>query len=349
MERPGACSSPLSTAHCRMTTGRRFSLRRSPGIFAALPFPKRVTTRLRLLFPELPLQAERLDLPPRVRPIFITGRFRSGSTLLWNLFRHIEGITSYYEPFNERRWFDEATRGERIDPTHRHVTEYWSEYVGLTELGTYYDDRWIDTELFMDESSWNPEMERFVSLLIDRAKGRAVLQFNHIDFRLQWFRRTFPTAYLVHIFRHPRDQWCSSLVDPQSFPRDGRMEDFAASDHFYLRRWARDLQYHFPFLDESAVRHPYQLFYYLWKLSYLFGRAYCHFSLAFERLVSEPTTELRRLFRTRLVLWERAWRTPLTLIEPPELREVIRGNYCEDGLWFREIEAECEEVMARFK
>ena len=148
----------------------------------------------------------------------------------------------------------------------------------------------------MDEFSWNPDMERFVALLVDRTSGRPVLQFNHIDFRLQWFRRTFPTAYLVHIFRHPRDQWCSSLVDPQSFPRDGRMEDFAASDHFYLRRWARDLQYHFPFLDESGVRHPYELFYYLWKLSYLFGRAYCHFSLAFERLVSEPTTELRRLF-----------------------------------------------------
>ena len=248
---------------------------------------------VRLLYPELPLQAEHLDRPPRARPIFITGRFRSGSTLLWNLFRHVEGITSYYEPFNERRWFDEATRGERVDPTHRHVTEYWSEYVGLTELRAYYDERWIDTELFMDEFSWNPDMERFVALLVDRARGRAVLQFNHIDFRLQWLRRTFPTAYLVHIFRHPRDQWCSTLLDPQSFPRDGRMEDFRPSDHFYLLRWARDLKYHFPFLDEGGVRHPYELFYYIWKLSYLFGRVYCDYSLAFERLVSEPAVELR--------------------------------------------------------
>src|SRR4029453_9208736 len=38
------------------------------------------------------------------RPVFITARFRSGSTLLWNLFRHLSGCTSYYEPLNERRW-----------------------------------------------------------------------------------------------------------------------------------------------------------------------------------------------------------------------------------------------------
>src|SRR5262249_4078250 len=43
--------------------------------------------------------------------VFITARFRSGSTLLWNLFRHVPNCTAYYEPFNERRWFDAARRG----------------------------------------------------------------------------------------------------------------------------------------------------------------------------------------------------------------------------------------------
>ena len=35
--------------------------------------------------------------------VLVTGRFRSGSTLLWNLFRHCDGVTAYYEPFNRRR------------------------------------------------------------------------------------------------------------------------------------------------------------------------------------------------------------------------------------------------------
>jgi hypothetical protein len=63
--------------------------------------------------------------------VFITARFRTGSTLLWNLFRNTEGITAYYEPLNERRWFDPFRRGERIDATHRNVAEYLREYQGL--------------------------------------------------------------------------------------------------------------------------------------------------------------------------------------------------------------------------
>jgi hypothetical protein len=63
--------------------------------------------------------------------VFITARFRSGSTLLWNLFRNIDGITSYYEPFNERRWFDKSAHGDKIDTTHKGVNDYWSEYSDL--------------------------------------------------------------------------------------------------------------------------------------------------------------------------------------------------------------------------
>jgi hypothetical protein len=98
--------------------------------------------------------------------IFITARFRSGSTLLWNLFRHIDGITSYYEPFNERRWFDKSTRGDTIDTTHRGVNDYWSEYSDFEILQQYYQVDWIDQNLLMDSSFWAPEMKRFVELMI---------------------------------------------------------------------------------------------------------------------------------------------------------------------------------------
>jgi hypothetical protein len=66
--------------------------------------------------------------------IIITGRFRSGSTFLWNIFRHIEGMTAYYEPFNERRWFDPRLRGDRVDQKHKYVEDYWREYDGLEML-----------------------------------------------------------------------------------------------------------------------------------------------------------------------------------------------------------------------
>jgi hypothetical protein len=275
--------------------------------------------------------------------VLITARFRSGSTLLWNLFRNVAGCTSYYEPFNERRWFDASVRGNHTDPTHRKVDDYWREYEGLAVLGRYYQERWIERDLFMDADDWDPAMKRYVELMIDHAPGRPVLQFNRIDFRLPWFRHNFPRARIVHLYRHPRDQWCSSLVRPADCPRDATMKEFPAHDHYYLRTWARDLRYHFPFLDETLVEHPYDLFYLVWKLSYLFGRRYAHHSVAFEDLTDRPDASMTELFDALNV---RADLDALRkLIDKPKPG---RWKDYADEAWFRGREARCEEVIAEF-
>jgi hypothetical protein len=276
--------------------------------------------------------------------VIITARFRSGSTLLWNLFRNLDGFTSYYEPFNERRWFDPAARGDRLDATHRNVSDYWAEYDGLAELGKHYREEWICRHLCMDGAAWDPDMQRYVETLITSAPGRPVLQFNRIDFRLPWFRRHFPGARIVHLYRHPRDQWCSSLMDAKCFPRDSSVRDFGRHDKFYVMMWAEDLKYHFPFLDERRVTHPYQLFYYIWKLSYLFGRKYSDCSLAFEDLVRDPDTELRRLFAAVDVRVDRMEHLKALFASPPlgKWRE-----YAEDA-WFRDHEAACDATMAEW-
>ena len=280
----------------------------------------------------------------RTNMIFITARFRSGSTLLWNLFRNIKGCTAYYEPLNERRWFDPATRGERTDTTHRNVCDYWKEYDGLGELGGYYKEEWIRRHLLMDENCWDPGLKRYVEILIEKAPGRPVLQFNRIDFRLPWFRRNFPGAKLVHLYRHPRDQWCSSLLDVKCFPRHGRVEDFVPHDKFYLLSWANDLKYHFPFLDPRAAAHPYQIFYYIWKLSYLFGRRYADHSLAFEHLVGNPVGELEKLLDVLNVPGGDV--TALVkLLAAPSLGKW--QEYADDS-WFRDHETICETTLADF-
>ncbi len=212
------------------------------------------------------------DDDARRAPIFITARFRTGSTLLWNLFRHVSGCTSYYEPFNERRWFDSSSHGDRIDPTHLGASEYRREYQNLSHLARYYDERWINEHLFMDERFHAPRMQAYVKALIDAAPGRAVLQFNRVDFRLRWLRARFPTAVIIHLYRHPREQWISSLIEPSRIPREITVREFASHDRFYLLNWARDLSYDFPFLHPDNAEHPYELFYLLWRLSYVFGR-----------------------------------------------------------------------------
>jgi hypothetical protein len=258
----------------------------------------------------------------------------------------MKGFTAYYEPHNERRWFDPAARGERIDATHKNVTDYWAEYEGLTELGRYYREEWTCKDLFMDENAPDADLLAYTRILLMRAKGRPVLQCNRIDFRLAWHRRHFPRARVVHLYRHPRDQWCSALMDLKRFPADGSMSAFERADGFYLLDWCRDLKHHFPFLDEQAAAHPYQLFYFLWKLSYLYGRHHAHHSLSMEDLIEDPEAELRELFA--VLDADPAGQDMATLkglIVKPEMGKWKK--YAGED-WFRRHEERCEEVLADF-
>ncbi len=283
--------------------------------------------------------------PTRKDVVFISARFRTGSTLLWNIFRSLEGITSYYEPLNERQWFSPAARGTRTDPTHKNVDDYWREYDGLEELGKWYRLDWIDRNLFMDASFWDPALRRYIEILIERAAGRPVLQFNRVDFRLPWLRKSFPAARIVHLFRHPRDQWCSTLLDPRAFPVSRGMDEYRPHDHFYLRNWANDLKYQFPFLEETSTEHPYRMFYCIWRLSYAFGKRYSHFSLSFEDLITETRGTLGALFKF-LGIEVSDWSRIESIVARPQLGKW--REYAPDAR-FREYEEACEQLLRDFQ
>jgi hypothetical protein len=279
--------------------------------------------------------------------IFVTGRFRSGSTLMWNLFRNVPNCVSYYEPFNERQWFDPSKRGERVDSTHRSVDVYWNEFEGLTSLKNFFCESWNDSRLYMDRRAWDPKMKAFICEMIRHKDGdrqRPVLQFNRLDFRLPWVRQQFPNATIVHLYRHPRDQWCSVLQNFDRIPPHGRLQDYPQADGFYTRSWASDLKYHFPFLDERNVDHLYELHYYLWKLSYIFGQQFGHQSVCFEELTTEPQRVLVDLFQTCDLDFDHI--DPLIgLISPPPFGKWKK--YADDA-WFRDKESKCEDVLSEF-
>ena len=283
-------------------------------------------------------------LSPKRAAVFVTGRFRSGSTLIWNIFRHVPEATSYYEPFNERRWFDVAGRGSEVDQTHLGVSDYWAEYNDLPELGRYFEEDWKFRRLYMSATSYDGPMQRYIETMIDRAPGRPVLQFNEVDFRLGWLRAWFPEVPIIHIFRHPRDQWCSTLQDAAPTAAQCRVREFEAYDGFYLMRWARDLRHTFPFLSLDGDTFAYELYYQVWKLSYLFGQHYAELSLRFEDLIADPRANIGRILET-------AGMAEVD-VEPliPLVSPVRTGKWreCGDAQWFGDIEAKVDATIARY-
>jgi hypothetical protein len=300
--------------------------------------------------------AEDLDAPPyadlgkpdprggirsRQDIIFITGRFRSGTTFLWNVFRSVPGITAYYEPFNERKWFDPALRGARVDATHKNVAEYWKEYEGLEDLGNYYRLEWTDTNLYMGARFPDIGMRKYIERMVEHSPGRPVLQFNRVDFRLPWLKSQFPGAKLVHLYRHPRDQWCSALMGRECPRDDMPFTAFEPYDGFYLTSWVRDLKHHFPFLDEGEIAHPYEAFYFIWRLSYAFGRRYADESIRFEELVEDPVLVTGKLLGA-LGIKDHDPRRIQEIHSRPDLGKW--RAYASDE-WFRKHESRCETVL----
>jgi hypothetical protein len=273
--------------------------------------------------------------------IIISSRFRSGSTVLWNMFRQEPANTAYYEPFNERKWFLQTQRGETVDSTHIGVQDYWTEFNNMEDLDNLYEQSWINRNLHMDESSWNPKMKEFICKLVERAEGRPVLQFNRADFRLPWLRHNFPNAKFLHLYRHPRDQWLSFLTDKALMNKDAVATTY--QDEFYLNSWCEDLTQYFPFLSIESTPHPYQRFYYLWKLSFLYGQKFSDLSISFEDLVQHKEATTEKIINTFSLSTNAE--LMYQVVETPQLNRW--GSYAEDA-WFKQFEDKCEHVLTNY-
>ena len=105
-------------------------------------------------------------------PVFITARFRSGSTLLWQVFRNVRGATAFYEPHNGRRWFDPRHLDTRVDSTHRGVDNYWREYEGMEALGAWHQASWGTKQLYMAPTFRDADMRAYLDYLVAHAPGR---------------------------------------------------------------------------------------------------------------------------------------------------------------------------------
>ena len=284
------------------------------------------------------------EIDQQQAPIAITARFRSGSTLLWRLLRSHPEVTAYYEPLNPRRWFDPEHRGSKVDKTHRGVCDYWSEYSGVSVDSVQWDNGWTCDDLYLSKLQPKHRLYDYLKLLLDQSSNRAVLQFNRLDFRLEWFRHRFPEVSLIHLLRNPRDQWLSTFQKHSPCPQHVTLEDKGFQDEFYLRSWATDLARYIPLLSEMDDLHPYELSYLIWRLSEVFADNHADCTLNYESLVRNPKQVIGD-FADRFGLTGLA---DLPAVESIEASSVDRWTKYADADWFKTRETRCERLLESF-
>ena len=275
-----------------------------------------------------------------LRPIFVTARFRSGSTLLWNMFRHLPGCVSYYEPCNESL-LTHIENDSQVDPNHRNVeSSYWNEYRPVLDgVRARHQLEFGVSRLFLEERETFSELEEYVRYLSTAVTGRVpVFQFNRIDFRLPWIRKCFPDAFLLHLRRNSRDNWFSMVrILPEGEWRNP-LQDARES----LVLWSVALYHAFPFLFSPLVSTTYHRHYLLWRLSGLAGERQAELTLDFDLdILADPRGAAKKL--AELAGQVDADIDALAkLVVLPE-----RGRWKElaDEAWFASAEAECDALL----
>lgn len=272
-------------------------------------------------------------------PIFITARFRSGSTMLWNIYNHLEGYCAYYEPLHDN--LIAHIRHTQPMASHRGVASYWASYEPiLDELARLHRHGFGVTRLLLEEDDEWPELEAYLHFLIDSAgDARPVLQFNRIDLRLPWIRRRFPHATIVHLHREARESFASMV---SHLPPD--QIDAPDTPNLYdLLEWTVDLLFNLPFLATRAAGTLYERAYFLWKLSGLMGSRASDLSLSYEDDFADGGKKgLAALVELGILEPDEVGRVT-TLIEPARI-----GTWrpLHDATWFAAIESTCDAVLA---
>lgn len=276
---------------------------------------------------------------PEREPIFITGRFRSGSTMLWSFYDRASGYRAYYEPCHDSLL------------AHIHATSPMASHVGVEDYWSCYRAKLGDVErlhrpdfglcrLHLEADDVWPELEAYLrALCANDGSVTSVLQFNRVDLRLGWLRERFPEARVLHLWRDARRSWFSLTRHLPDV-----WEDDPDAPHVYdLLEWSFSLSDVFPFLADPAITSLYERHYLLWKLSRLQGERRAHLSLCYDtEFAGGQATGVDRLLEAGL-LHPRAAGVARESIMPRLPGRPLERFVPHEG--FDAIEARCESRL----
>lgn len=270
-----------------------------------------------------------------VNQIFITGRFCSGTTFLWNFFNWTSQYCAYYEPLHPGL----LASIQHISPKQKHkgVDNYWQEYLRLNELPQHYSPTFGFERLTLQENEQHQALENYLHYLIQHNDNKSVaIKFNRVDFRLGWLKQRFPTAKIIHIERNIRDSWKSSRAHlPADVEKD--MYQFNA---YELIQWVIALDEQFPFIIDNSAS-SYHLHYFIAKLSEKFSRHYAHVTINFERDIIKNFDHFIEKISTTTGLNKNEITAYIQKREIPLLKEYT----VDEIVWLENVEKECDKIL----
>ncbi len=246
------------------------------------------------------------------QPIFIHCLFRSGSTYLFQAFRR--SSASYYcyeEPFSEHllnpdldlfenmqltQHFAQAQRHPSLDRPYKH------EYAPFrAEINHFFRPEFSYDLAFLPEDAQQPELHAYVQLLLDRARGRPVLQFCRSTYRTRWLHHHF-SAIAIYLLRNAHDQFMSYSISPYFLAANLRLlcaatrPPFIAelAQHLHMQRFSggslnEETEYYVTRAQQLSIQEHYLAFYTLWALAYLESAAYCNIVIDIDQLSSSAS------------------------------------------------------------
>lgn len=217
--------------------------------------------------------------PQTKKILIISGRFRSGTSMLWNVFNKLSDYCVWYEPLHPNLLSHIAHVKPRED--HLGIDDYWGNYRNLSNLKSNYSPEFGQNRLFLEKHESWPELKSYLDYLIDKSKDKIpVLQFNRMDLRLSWIKNNFPNATIIHLHRKPHPLWVSSR---KHLPLKSDKINESHPDAYDLLQWAADLSLLFPVLQAKKDRHSYFRHYFIYKLTKKMAQQHADIQLRLEK------------------------------------------------------------------
>lgn len=224
------------------------------------------------------------------RAIFITGRFRSGTSFLWQLFDQMSEYCAWYEPIHPQLLASIKHTEPKSD--HVGIHDYWTAFREHPEFESAYSDQFAFNKLYLEADDDYPELQAYINHLIQlSAPQKPVLQFNRMDFRLPWLKKNFPQATIIHIERNPIQLYHSQRKHIDEASKNNA--DYW--DAYELLPWCYALSEVFPFLLNNSSSHAFFRFYALYQLSQLAAKQYVDVSINLDQHIFQSDSFINKL------------------------------------------------------